>query len=128
MTIHKGGCHCGKVQFEVEADADLELHDCNCSICRMSGGLHLIVPTTSFRLIRGENDLSCYSFNTGIAKHYFCRNCGIKSFYVPRSNPDGYSVNARCIDPSTVRSQTIHNFDGVNWESNADQLAHLSDS
>ena len=128
MTIHKGGCHCGRVKFEVEADADLEVQDCNCSICRMTGGLHLIVPKSSFRLLSGEAELSCYTFNTGLAQHYFCQHCGIKSYYVPRSNPDGISVNPRCLDPSTVRSQTIQKFDGVNWEENADQLRHLSES
>lgn len=127
MTAHKGGCHCGRVQFEVEAPADLELHDCNCSICSMTGYQHLIVAKSAFTLISGEKQLGCYTFNTGKARHYFCTNCGIKSFYVPRSNPDGYSVNARCLDPSTVRSTTLIRFDGQNWEANAGSLKHLTD-
>lgn len=126
MTLHKGGCHCGRVKFTVEAPADLELHDCNCSICQMTGYQHLIVAAASFTLISGENDLACYTFNTGQAKHYFCSHCGIKSFYVPRSNPDGYSVNARCLDTATVKSKTLTEFDGQNWEANAGSLRHLT--
>ena len=126
MTTHEGGCHCGRVRFTVEAAADLELHDCNCSICRMTGYEHLIVQSSAFALTKGKDDLSCYSFNTGTAKHYFCSYCGIKAFYVPRSNPDGYSVNARCLEPGTIRSKTITAFDGQNWETGADRLQHLS--
>ena len=108
------------------APADLEVDQCNCSICSKSGYLHLIVPSSRFTLLRGKNDLSCYTFNTGAARHYFCSHCGIKSFYVPRSNPDGYSVNARCLDSDSVQSMSIKAFDGKNWESNAHTLAHLS--
>lgn len=128
MVMHKGGCHCGRIQFEVDAAADLELHDCNCSICRMTGHQHLIVGKQAFRLTAGEEDLKCYTFNTGVAKHYFCQHCGIRSFYVPRSNPDGFSVNARCLDSSTINSITLTAFDGQNWEKNAASLKHQSDS
>jgi hypothetical protein len=111
LVIHRGGCHCGAVAFEVEAPARLTVSECNCSICRMSGYLHLIVPRTRFRLLRGEASLSTYTFNTGVARHLFCRQCGVKSFYVPRSNPDGYSVNVRCLEPATLASVTIEPFD-----------------
>ncbi|MEE8538732.1 MAG: GFA family protein, partial [Woeseiaceae bacterium] len=116
MTIHKGGCHCGRIRFEVEALGDLEVNECNCSICRLTGFLHLIVRKDDFRLVSGQDDLSTYQFNTGVARHFFCAVCGVKSFYIPRSNPDGYSVNARCLDPGTVTSMTIETFDGRNWE------------
>jgi hypothetical protein len=116
MLTHAGGCHCGKVRFEVDAPADLEVLDCNCSICSKTGYLHLIVPRSRFRLLTGEEALSTYTFNTGTAKHYFCATCGIKPFYVPRSHPDGYSVNTRCLDPGTVRSVAITKCDGRNWE------------
>ena len=95
-------------------------------MCGKSGFLHLIVPQSRFRLLRGEDQLTTYSFNTGIAKHLFCKICGIKSFYVPRSNPDGYSVNVRCLDSGTVESVTITSFDGRNWEQHGGELAHLS--
>ncbi len=127
MTIHKGGCHCGRIRFEVEAPADLEVNECNCSICRMAGFLHLIVRKKDFRLLSGQNDLSTYQFNTGVAKHYFCGACGEKSYYIPRSNPDGYSVNARCLDPGTVTSLTVDTFDGRNWEAHAHTLRHLTE-
>lgn len=126
MVTHGGGCHCGRVRFEVQAPAHLAVDECNCSICTKSGYLHLIVPATRFTLVQGDDDLHCYTFNTGAAKHYFCRHCGVKSFYIPRSNPDGYSVNARCLDSDTVASMTITPFDGRNWEANAHALAHLS--
>ena len=116
MTIHRGGCHCGRVRFEVEAPSRIRVADCNCSICAKSGFLHLIVPKAQFRLLQGEDALTTYTFNTGVAKHCFCSTCGIKSFYVPRSHPDGYSVNARCLDPGTVESMEVEPFNGREWE------------
>jgi hypothetical protein len=126
LTTHRGGCHCGAVAFEVDAPARLVVQDCNCSMCSMTGYLHLIVPASRFRLLRGAGDLATYTFNTGTARHLFCRRCGIKSFYVPRSNPDGWSVNARCLDRSTVESLQVEPFDGLNWEASVAALAHLS--
>jgi len=127
MTLHKGGCHCGRIRFQVEAPGDLEVNECNCSICRLTGFLHLIVRKDDFRLVSGQDDLSTYQFNTGVARHFFCAVCGVKSFYIPRSNPDGYSVNARCLDPGTVTSMTIETFDGRNWEAHAHTLRHLTE-
>jgi hypothetical protein len=116
MIKHRGGCHCGQVRFEVLAPENITVSQCNCSICSKSGYLGLIVPRDRFTLKCGEKSLIEYTFNTGIAKHLFCNSCGIKSFYVPRSHPDGVSVNARCLDPETVRDMTIKQFDGQNWE------------
>ena len=126
MTIHKGGCHCGQVRFEVKSPTDIEVNECNCSVCCLTGYLHLIVRKDKFKLISGQEELSIYQFNTNVAKHFFCTNCGIKSFYIPRSNPDGYSVNARCLEPETVTSMTINPFDGRNWKNHADKLRHLT--
>jgi hypothetical protein len=92
----------------------------------MSGFWHLIVPAGRFRLLSGEADLTEYTFNTGVAKHRFCRVCGVKSFYIPRSNPEGIDVNARCLDEGTVASIRIEPFDGRDWEQHAHSLAHLS--
>lgn len=122
----QGSCHCKAVLIEVEAPEEIEAYECNCSICTRTGFLHLIVPASAFELIRGEEDLSVYTFNTGTARHYFCRQCGCRPFYVPRSNPDGFSVNVRCLDPETIESLTVTPFDGQNWEGNAGNLAHLS--
>jgi hypothetical protein len=113
---HTGGCHCGRVRFEVIAPATLEVSECNCSICSKSGYLHLVVPAERFRLLSGREVLTSYSFNTHTAQHLFCAVCGVKSFYVPRSHPDGFSVNARCLDPGTVESMTIRPFNGREWE------------
>jgi len=115
------------VRFEVDAPAEIEVHDCNCSICRKAGYLHLVVPKSRFRLISGHEVLTSYTFNTGVARHLFCSVCGIKSFYVPRSHPDGFSVNARALDPGTVCQQIVMPFDGANWEAHASELAPQSD-
>ena len=116
MITHLGGCHCGRVRWEVDAPAELDIDECNCSMCSRFGYQHLIVPADRFRLIRGREALTDYTFNTGTARHLFCSTCGVKSFYVPRSHPDGFSVNARCIDSPTVTGMTIHPVDGRNWE------------
>jgi len=111
-----GGCHCGRVRFEVDAPPSPEVLECNCSVCRMTGYLHLIVPRDCFRLLHGEDALTTYTFNTGTAKHLFCANCGIKSFYVPRSHPDGISVNVRCLDEGAIDGMHVSAADGRNWE------------
>jgi hypothetical protein len=126
LVVHTGGCHCRRVRFQVTAPADLAVADCNCSICAMSGYLHLIVPKERFHLLSGGEDLANYQFNTGAARHLFCRVCGVKSFYVPRSHPDGISVNARCLDAGTVHSMAIQPFNGQEWEKNVAELAGSS--
>ena len=114
------------MRFEVDAPARIEALDCNCSICRMTGFLHLIVPASRFRLLSGAGDLSEYTFHTGAAKHRFCRHCGIKSFYVPRSHPDGIDVNVRCLDQDGIRSLAIVPFDDRDREAATAALAHLT--
>jgi hypothetical protein len=126
MNWRSGGCHCGAVRFETELPPVVEAQSCNCSMCRMTGFIHVIVPERRFRLLQGEGQITTYSFNTGVAKHLFCSTCGIKSFYRPRSNPDGWSVNARCLDDAEGLDIKIEAFDGQNWEANASSLAHLS--
>ena len=123
--IYKGSCHCGAVRFEVETEVITEVHECNCSICSKSGFLHLIVPKSAFKLLSGQHDLNEYTFNSGTARHLFYRTCGVKSFYIPRSNPDGISVNVRCLDPQPDTFKIVA-FDGRNWEQHADKLRHLS--
>jgi hypothetical protein len=126
LVRHRGGCHCGAVAFEVDAPARLTVSDCNCSICRMSGYWHLIVPRTRFRLVKGADSLTAYRFNTGTARHLFCRHCGVKSFYVPRSNPDGYSVNARCLDPATIEHVEVEPFDDREREKSEARIGDLA--
>lgn len=126
FTTHQGGCHCGAVRWEVDLPDAFEVEDCNCSICAMSGNIHVIVPASRFRLLKGQDQLTEYTFNTGAAKHTFCKICGVKSFYTPRSNPDGAAITYRCIDNWQDLNVTICRFDGVNWEQNAGRLAHKS--
>jgi len=116
MVTHRGGCHCGRVRFEVVAPTSVQVTECNCSMCARTGYLHLIVTKERFKLVSGADALTTYQFNTGTARHLFCSVCGVKSFYVPRSHPDGYSVNARCLDQGTVEDMTIVRKDGKNWE------------
>jgi hypothetical protein len=127
-VTHRGGCHCRRVRFEVDAPASPEVLECNCSICTMTGFLHLIVPASRFRLLSGADDLAEYTFNTGTAKHRFCRHCGIKSFYVPRSHPDGFSVNGRCLDAGTVGCFHITPFDDSDRDAATAAFAHLTDA
>lgn len=124
--VHRGGCHCGAVRFEVEAPAAIEALECNCSICRATGFLHLIVPASRFRLLAGADALRAYTFNTGTARHLFCGICGVKSFYVPRSHPDGYSVNVRCLEPGTIESLTIREFDDTRRAESEARVRHLT--
>jgi hypothetical protein len=128
MRTHTGGCHCGRVRFEVIAPEKLEVADCNCSICSKYGYLHLIVPADRFKLISGREALSTYSFNTHAAQHFFCSTCGVKSFYVPRSHPDGISVNVRCIDSDTIESMSVKPFDGRDWEKGRAEYRDAADT
>ena len=110
-----GGCHCGAVRFEAEVlEPPVPALDCNCSVCRMTGFLHIVVPHEKFELITGRDALTSYRFGTGTADHLFCVRCGVKSFYQPRSHPEAWSVNANCLDQPVELA--IERFDGANWE------------
>ena len=121
MDTYEGGCHCGAVRFRVAVDRH-EALECNCSMCRKKANLHLIVTQDRFELLRGAEMLTTYQFNTGIAKHTFCRVCGIHPFYTPRSHPDGVDVNVRCLDGDALERFSVKPFDGVNWERNVDAI------
>jgi len=123
LTHYEGGCHCDAVRFRVSvAEHEHVVSDCNCSICRKKGFLHLIVPPDRFTLLSDDATLTTYTFNTGIAKHRFCRVCGMHPFYRPRSHPDWIDVNLRCLDGDVLSRFRIELFDGVNWENNVDSL------
>ncbi len=115
--IYRGGCHCGRVKFQVTGDLR-KASECNCSICVKKGYLHWVVARDAFRLLTPPDDLATYTFNTGVAKHHFCPTCGIASFYIPRSDPDKVDVNVRCLEGVDRKSLTIEFFDGQNWEAN----------
>jgi len=127
MVKHEGGCHCGRVRFRVTAPEDIRVSECNCTICSKSGYLGLIVPRSRFELLQGEDSLETYTFNTGVAKHLFCRHCGVKSFYVPRSHPTAYNVNVRCLDSGTIRNMTVRPFNGQEWERHTSEFVPLDE-
>ena len=116
MNWKTGGCHCRRVALEVVASDDIDVEDCNGSICAMTGYLHLMVPKERLRLTAGKDMLTTCEFNPGTAKHLFRRVCGITSFYLPRSHPDGYSLNARWLSPGAVPSLRVKPLDGRDWE------------
>ena len=116
-----GGCHCGAVRFKVSIERSI-VYECNCSICRKKGYLHLIVPPENFTLLQGQDCLTSYTFNTKIANHTFCSICGIHSFYRPRSHPDLIDVNIRALDRDLTDSLKIKPFDGQNWENNVEKI------
>ena len=120
MRTYQGGCHCGRVRFRVTADL-ARVTECNFSICRMKGFLHLIVPPERFALASGADALTTYRFNTGTARHTFCATCGIHPFYVPRSDPDKIDVNVRCLDGVDLAALKPLPFDGRNWEQAMEQ-------
>ena len=121
-TRYEGGCHCGAVRFHVEVEDHLA-YDCNCSMCRMMGYLHVIVPPARFGIDKGEDALGVYSFNTRVAKHMFCKMCGIHPFYRPRSHPDDWDVNALCLDGDAAKRFRVEPFDGENWEASVAAIA-----
>lgn len=119
---HSGACHCSAITFEVLAAQVLVVTDCNCSMCDKTGFQHLIVEVDEFRLLTGQEAITTYTFGTHTAKHTFCKHCGVKPFYHPRSHPEGMSVNLRCVDQSGFESITHKPFDGQNWEENIEGL------
>ncbi len=122
MHICKGGCHCGRVSFEIDIPDQVTVHRCLCSICQKSGYRHLIVPADRFRLVCGQDSLTEYRFHTAVARHLFCKHCGVKSYYVPRSHPDAFSVNLNCLELPDEIAVTVKTFDGRQWSKNAERL------
>ena len=124
MIEVSGGCHCGAVRFTAKLpNAPVPALDCNCSVCSMTGFLHVMVPHEDFELHTGRDALASYKFGTGAADHLFCSRCGVKSFYQPRSHPDSWSLNANCFDVPVELS--VEKFDGRHWEQ---AKAHLDAS
>ena len=121
---YEGACHCEALQFRLNTRPPSALLRCNCSICELEDFLHWIMPLSHFKWTSGE--ASTYRFGSGVARHTFCPTCGVKPFYFPRSNPDGVSINARCVPGLNWRALLVDEFDGQHWEQNAATLSHLS--
>jgi enoyl-CoA hydratase len=117
----EGGCHCSAVRFRVKTKK-LEALNCTCSICTKKGFLHLIVPPQQFTLLSGKEALTTYSFNTHVAKHTFCKHCGIHPFYTPRSHPDHIDVNIKTLDQNAWKKFSVTLFDGERWEDNVGSI------
>ena len=117
MNTYHGSCHGGSVQFEIEADLS-RLEHCNYSICIKKGVLFTYVSPEAFRLLRGQSALTLYQFNTKISSHYFCKHCGIHTFGHPRSSPENYIINVRCLDDFDLdeADYELSLFDGHNWK------------
>lgn len=120
-TWQEGSCHCGAVRFRVRVRRWVAI-DCNCSICTKKAFLHLIVPPADFELVAGSEALAEYRFNTGVARHRFCKTCGVFPFYTPRSHPDQIDVNVRCLDGDACARFDREPFDGQNWEDNVEAI------
>ena len=121
LSVHRGSCHCGRVNFELAADLVVAM-DCNCSLCRRKGALWHGADEVDLRILSGEEELALYQFNTMTAKHYFCRHCGVQPFGRPRIAPSKWVVNVRCIDAVDLSSLKILPFDGLHWEEAAAQF------
>lgn len=121
-NIHHGQCHCGAVKFKFKSAPLIDVTQCNCSVCSMSAYQHVFIPKVDLDFIQGEDDLTLYSFGTHEAKHYFCRFCGVKPLYHPRSHPDSWSVNLRCVEAGSLTVANTIEFDGQNWEKNIEDL------
>ncbi len=117
-NIHKGQCHCRAVRFTFTAPPVMDVTHCDCSICHMTGYQHVFIPQSDVTFTAGKDTLKLYTFGTGAAKHLFCMTCGIKPLYIPRSHPDCYSVNLRCVDNGTLTPGRDIIFSGKNWEEN----------
>ena len=114
LKKHTGGCHCGAVRFEVEADLTAPMLECNCSICSKTGARLAFLPEQHFTLLSGRDQLSDYMFAKKHIHHLFCKTCGVRSF-AHGANPEGgemYAINVRCIDDVDLDAMTIQKFDG----------------
>jgi hypothetical protein len=116
MATYTGGCHCGRIRFEVEGSLE-SVTACNCSICAKTGFRHWTVEPRQLRLRSKAGDWVTYRFLTGKAENRFCPTCGVSPFRVPRSDPDKITVNARCLDDVDADALPLTPFDGRHWES-----------
>jgi len=119
VQTYDGGCHCGRVRFEISTDLS-RATECNCSICSKKGYLHHLVGPERFRMLSGSEELATYQFGTRVARHLFCRHCGVASFYRPRADPSKYMINVRCLEGVDFARLKIEKFDGQSWEARPD--------
>ena len=119
MTVKieiKGGCHCSEIRFTALVPKQVKTLLCNCSMCKLTNYEHLIVAHEDFLLESGKDNLGLYQFGTKKAEHLFCKTCGVKSFYQPRSHPGSYSIHVAALDNCSDLEISQEYFDGQNWE------------
>ena len=116
QTKHKASCHCGSVQFELELpDGLIDVRRCDCSMCRRRGAIVASVSLDAIHILKGEEHLKLYQFNTMTAKHFFCSNCGIYTHHQRRSNPTQYGINVACLeDINPLKIKGVPTYDGNN--------------
>ena len=116
MPVHKSTCHCGAVELEINLpDGIVDPRRCNCSICRRKGAIVGSVALSDIKIVKGEDKLGLYQFDTNEAEHYFCRTCGIYTHHKRRSNPNQYGINLGClegVDPNLIDGVKV--YDGAN--------------
>ncbi|WP_372013003.1 GFA family protein [Pseudoxanthomonas sp. 10H] len=112
-----GGCHCGRIAYEVEVgDGIAEVYDCNCSMCRRRGGLLWFAPRDALQLTTPESDLATYRFNKQHLAHHHCTVCGIAPFSEGSDRKTGaamVAVNVRCLPDVDLAALKIQAFDGA---------------
>ena len=108
---YAGSCHCGSIKFEIESDLE-KIVQCNCSICIKRNAKMIMIPKDNFKLLEGSENLSLYQFNTEIAKHFFCKKCGIYTHHNRKSDPNGMGVNLGCVEGLDPMVFDVIQFDG----------------
>ncbi len=113
--IYKGSCHCGAIKFEFEGPAIESGVKCNCSICRRKGAMmsSFLLASSEIRISAAEDSLSTYEFGSGIAKHHFCKKCGIYTFHQTLRKVGHYRVNIGCLDGVDSINLPYEVFDGA---------------
>jgi hypothetical protein len=113
---HPARCHCGSVIFEIDLPEGMaDPTRCDCSMCRMKGAIMAFVPLNGLRVVKGEEVLQLYQFNTRTARHYFCSRCGIYTHHQRRADPTMYAFNVACLEGvNPFDLGPVPTFDGIN--------------
>lgn len=119
MSVFRGGCHCGRIEFEVEGDLE-QVTICTCSLCSKQGYMHWLVTRAQFKLRSSPKDLSTYLFTTARARHHFCTTCGTAPLAIPRAHPHSIDINVRCLDGVDFATLAIKYQDRSRWAAAAD--------
>ncbi|MGB0922039.1 MAG: GFA family protein [Alphaproteobacteria bacterium] len=115
----EGTCHCGAVKWQapnnVLGETGNEAYLCNCSLCRRKQQITAVVPKRYFTLVHGEDNLSCYQWNKHIAKHWFCKTCGVYTHHQRRADPNTIGLNLACVEGIDLNALTIKSIDGKSY-------------